>query len=120
MTLLLVPSLRAGLLLGIGKGRSGNQVDGIGGLITRNEALIDALVHGAIRRAGLVRKAGKVLLDEVFPEVFARVSGHDFLAQLRRIYAYSLFQLNTHTTPGSQRLPAASWNVLKFTNWSDD
>ena len=79
-------------LLGIGEGGCGNQVDGIRGLITRKETLTDTLVHGAICRTGLVRKAGKVLLDEVFLEVLARVPGHDFLAQLRRKLMRSLFQ----------------------------
>jgi hypothetical protein len=72
------------LLFGIGEGRCSNQVVGIWGLKTRKETLTDALVHGAVGRAGLVCKAGKILLDEAFLEVFARVPGHDSLAQLRR------------------------------------
>jgi hypothetical protein len=72
------------LLFGIGEGRCSHHVDGIRSFITRDETLTDAGVHRAVGRAGLVRKAGKVLLDEAFLEVFSRLSGHDFLAQLRR------------------------------------
>jgi hypothetical protein len=75
------------------------QVDGIWGLITRNETLTDALVHGAIRRVGLVRKAGKVLWDEVFLEVFARQHAPD----------------TRGATPGSSQLECS-----QISNWSDD
>src|SRR4030095_14359127 len=73
-----------GILFGIGEGRCCYHVADIRRSITRDETFTDAGVHGAVGRAGFVRKAGKVLLDEAFLEVFSRVSGHDFLAQFRR------------------------------------
>jgi hypothetical protein len=72
------------LVVGIGEGRCSYHVAGIRKFITGDEALTDAGVHGAVGRAGLVGKAGKVLLDEVFLEVLSRIFGYDFLAQLRR------------------------------------
>src|ERR1700757_2843268 len=79
-----IPFLRFGLLFRIGGGRRSNQVAGIRSLITRDETLTDAGVHSTVRAGGVVRKAGEVFLDEAFLEVCARVSGHDFIAQLRR------------------------------------
>src|SRR5262245_17752057 len=74
----------AGLIVGIRKGRRSYHVHGIRSLIAGDETFTEAGVHGAVGRAGLVRKAGKVILDETFLEVLARVFGHDFLPQLRR------------------------------------
>ena len=55
-------------------------------------------VHGAIGRAGLVRKAGKVLLDEAFLKEFARVLSHDSLAQLgRKLIEASSSHIETDT-----------------------
>ena len=53
-------------------------------LISRNEPLTDAGVHGAVGGAGLARKALEVLLDEAFLEVLSRIFGHDSFAQLQR------------------------------------
>jgi len=53
-------------------------------LITGDETFTDAGVHGAAGSAGFVCKALEVRPDEGFLEVFARVPGHDFIAQLRR------------------------------------
>src|SRR4029450_2401964 len=77
-------SLRSALLCGIREGRSSHQIDGVGALIIGDKSFTDRGVHGAVSGAGLVRKAPKVFLDESFLEVFARVPGHDFVAQLRR------------------------------------
>jgi hypothetical protein len=49
-----------GLLFGIWEGRCKHHVRGIRALIAGDEALANALVHGAVRGAGLVRKAGEV------------------------------------------------------------
>lgn len=75
---------RSAVCVAIREGRSGDQVDGVGALETGDETFTDPSVDGAVRRRGLVRKAGEVLLDEVFLETFARVLGDDFLAQRRR------------------------------------
>jgi hypothetical protein len=72
------------LLCGIQEGRSSNQIDGVGALKIGDKSFTDRGVHGAVSGAGLVRKAPKVFLEESFLEVFARVPGHDFVAQLRR------------------------------------
>jgi hypothetical protein len=66
-TLLVLASLRSGLLFGIGEGRCSHHVVGIRRLKTRDETLTDAGVHGAVGRVGLVRKAGKIFLDEGLP-----------------------------------------------------
>ena len=49
---------RSGLLLGIWERRCSHQVRGIRALIAGDESLANALVHGAVRGAWLVRKAG--------------------------------------------------------------
>jgi hypothetical protein len=72
------------LRCGIRERRRSNQVAGVGALKTGDETFTDTGVHGAIGGAGLVRKAVEVLLEEAFLEVFARVSGQNFIAQLRR------------------------------------
>src|SRR4030095_15722873 len=77
-------SLRSALLCGIREGRSSDQIDGVGALKIGDKSFTDRGVHGAVSGAGLVRKAPKVFLDKSFLEVFARVHGHDFVAQLRR------------------------------------
>src|SRR4030095_3160346 len=77
-------SLRSTLLCGIRERRSSHQIDGVGTLIIGDKSFTDRGVHGAVSGAGLVRKAPKVFLEESFLEVFARVPGHDFVAQLRR------------------------------------
>jgi hypothetical protein len=64
--------------------RCSNYVAGIWRLIARNETFTDGSVYGAVGRTGLVRKAGKVLLDEACLEILSRIYSHDFLAQLRR------------------------------------
>jgi hypothetical protein len=66
------------LLFRIGKRRCSYHVAGIRSFIPRDETLTDAGVHGAVGRAGLVRKAGKVLLDEAFLEVLSRIPGTIF------------------------------------------
>ena len=70
--------------MGIREGRCSNQVAGVGALVPGDETFTDAGVDGAVRGRGLVRKAGEILLDEAFFEIFARVPGDDFLAHLRR------------------------------------
>src|SRR5262245_57399165 len=77
-------TLYSTLLFGVRERRCSNHVAGVGALITGDETFTDTGVHRAIRGAGLVRKAGEVLLDKALLEVFARVSGHDCITQLRR------------------------------------
>src|ERR1044072_8374244 len=77
-------SLRSALRCGIRERRCRNQVADVGTLITGDEAFRDTGPHGAVRSAGLVRKAVECRLDKAFLEVFARVPGHDLIAQLRR------------------------------------
>src|SRR4026209_1944983 len=77
-------SLRSALLCGIREGRSSHQIDGVGALKTGDKSFTDRGVHGRVSGTGLVRKARKVFPEESFLEVFARVPGHDFVAQLRR------------------------------------
>ena len=72
------------VLFGIREGRCSNQIAGVGAPIAGDVTFTDTGVHGAVRGAGLVRKASEVRLDEVFLEVLARVPGDDFIAQLRR------------------------------------
>ena len=67
-----------------GKGDAAIKSQALGLLIPRDETFTDAGVDGAVRGRGLVRKAGEILLNEAFFEIFARVFGDDFLAQLRR------------------------------------
>src|SRR5580698_253857 len=72
------------LVVGIGEGRCRDHVAGIRSCIAGDKTLTDTGVDGAVGGAGFVRKAGKVLLNEVFPEVPSRVLGHNFLTHLRR------------------------------------
>ena len=69
---------------GIREGRCSNQVAAVGALKPGDETFTEGSVNGAIRGRGLVRKAGEVLLNKAFFEIYARVPGDDFLAQLRR------------------------------------
>ena len=76
--------LQSGMLFGVREGRCKHRVGGVGALITGDETFTDAGVHGAEGSAGFVCKALEVRPEEGFLEVFARVPGHDFIAQLRR------------------------------------
>jgi hypothetical protein len=78
----LVRPSRQMFLRGIREGRCGNQLARANAFIPRDETFADTGVHGAICRAGLVCKSGEVHREEVLLEVVARVSGHDFTAQL--------------------------------------
>src|SRR4030095_7873754 len=72
------------LLCGIREGRSKHQIDGVGALKIGDKSFTDRGVHRAESGGGFVRKAPKVFLEESFLEAFARIAGHDFVAQLRR------------------------------------
>ena len=48
----------------------------------RDETFADGGVNGATRSRGLVRKAGEILLNKAFFEIYARVLGDDFFAHL--------------------------------------
>src|SRR6185312_9211619 len=69
---------------GIREGRCGHDVHGVGKLKSGDEPLANASVHRAERRGGLLRKAGEVGLDKFLLKMFARVPGHDLIAQIRR------------------------------------
>src|SRR4029453_17627075 len=73
--------LLAALRRRIREGRRSNQVAGVGALVTRDETFDDTGIHGAIGGSGLVRKAAEVGLKKVLLEVFARISGYDFIVQ---------------------------------------
>jgi hypothetical protein len=53
-------SIHSGVLIGVWEGRCSYNVAGIRHLITRDETLTNAGVHGSVGRAGLVRKAGDI------------------------------------------------------------
>src|ERR1700761_1499991 len=73
--------LQSALLFGIREGRCKHRIGGVGALITRDETFADAGVHGTYSGAGLVCKALEIFLEEAFLEAFARVPGHNFIAQ---------------------------------------
>src|SRR5689334_8382421 len=76
---ILVSHADRALLLGIREGRCSNQVDGIRALKAGDETFTNSGIHGAVRSARLMCKAGEILFDELFFEVFARIPGDNLL-----------------------------------------
>src|SRR6185437_2818723 len=72
------------LLFRILEGRCSDQVAGVGAPKARDTAFTKNGVHGAVGSFRLVCKAAEVFLDKTFLEAFARVTGNNFIAHVRR------------------------------------